>query len=87
MNATTQILLAVSSVAAAAAIGVALANRMATPAADVVKLERVVVVGKRAPAEAPVAVVKLPRVVVEHRRSAATGDTHVAQARQAAPAL
>ena len=54
---------ALASVAAAAAIGVGLADR--TAAREVVTLERVVVVGKRA--DTPV-VAKLPRVVIEHRR-------------------
>jgi hypothetical protein len=57
--------IAIASVAAAAAMGVGLANHTAAPAAEVVKLERVVVVGKRAEA---MRVAKLPRVVVEGRR-------------------
>lgn len=60
---------AIASVAAAAAIGVGLADRTATPVAGVVTLERVVIVGKRA--EVPV-VAKLPRVVIEHRRDTTT---------------
>ena len=50
-----------------------LANRTAAPATDVVKLERVVVTGKRA--DAPM-IAKLPRVVVEGRRA----DTMLAAA-------
>ncbi|KQW49631.1 MULTISPECIES: hypothetical protein [unclassified Roseateles] len=57
---------AIAAVTAAAAIGIGLADRTAAPATEVVKLERVVVVGKRA--DAPV-VAKLPRVVVEARRA------------------
>jgi hypothetical protein len=67
---------ALASVAAAAAIGVGLADRTAAPAREVVTLERVVVVGKRA--HTPV-VAKLPRVVIEHRR-----DTTVAASAQPA---
>jgi len=72
MNATAQnFLIAVASVAAAAAIGVALANRAVAPAAEVVKLERVVVVGKQADVQALV-IAQLPRVVIEGRSSAST---------------
>ena len=60
-------IVAIASVAASATIGVGLANRAAAPAAEVVKLERVVVVGKRADATV---VAKLPRVIVEGHRSA-----------------
>lgn len=74
MNTAAQtFVVALASVAAAAAIGVGLANRTAAPATEVVKLERVVVTGKRA--EAPV-IAKLPRVVVEGRRA----DTMLAAA-------
>lgn len=67
MNTAAQtFVIAIASVAAAAAIGVALGNHSAAPAGEVVQLERVVVVGKRA--EVPV-VARLPRVVIEHRRS------------------
>ncbi|HEY0954720.1 MAG TPA: hypothetical protein VGE36_08190 [Roseateles sp.] len=62
--------IALASVAAAAAIGVGLANGTAEPATGVVQLERVVVVGQRA-VEGQV-IAKLPRVVVEHRREVAT---------------
>jgi hypothetical protein len=71
--------LALASVAAAAAIGVGLANRTAAPATEVVKLERVVIVGKRADATA---VARLPRVVVEGRR-AQPAATALAAARAA----
>lgn len=77
MNTTAQtFVVAIASVAAAAAIGVGLANRTAASATEVVKLERVVVIGKRA--EATV-VAKLPRVVVELRR-AVPRDVVLAQA-------
>ncbi|MDR7267844.1 hypothetical protein J2X20_000473 [Pelomonas saccharophila] len=56
-------IVASASVAAAAATGVALANHAAAPAKEIVKLERVVIVGKRADA-----VALLPRVVIEGRR-------------------
>jgi len=61
--------IAFASAAAAAAIGVGLANSMATPAVEVVKLERVVIVARRADAAV---VAKLPRVVVEGRRDVTT---------------
>ena len=57
---------AIACVAAAAAIGVGLANGSAAPATGVVKLERVVIVGKRADTTV---VARLPRVVVEGRRA------------------
>jgi hypothetical protein len=83
MNAATQtFLIAIASVAAAAAIGVTLADRTAAPAQEVVKLERVVVLGKRADTQV---VAQLPRVVIEGRRAAA--DVTVAQAQPAARAL
>ncbi len=72
-------IVAIASVAAAAAIGVGLANRSAVPAGDVVKLERVVVVGKRAE---PTVVAKLPRVVIEQRRTVPR-DVVLAQAQVA----
>lgn len=81
MNTATQtFVLAVASVAAAAAIGVGLANRTAAQATELVKLERVVIVGKRA--EAPV-IAQLPRVVIEGRR-AAPAAVAVAAARHTA---
>lgn len=61
--------IAIASVAAAAALGVGLADRTAAPATEVVKLERVVVTGKRA--DAPV-IAQLPRVVIEGRRAETT---------------
>lgn len=81
MNTAAQtFVLAIASVAAAAAIGVGLANRTAAPATEIVKLERVVIVGKRA--NAPV-VAQLPRVVIEGRR-AAPADVTVAAAKPSA---
>ncbi|MFT7773112.1 hypothetical protein [Roseateles sp.] len=81
MNTTAQtFVVAIASVAAAAAIGVGLANRAAAPAAEIVKLERVVVVGKRAE---PAVVAKLPRVVVE-QRLAVPRDVVLAQAQVSA---
>jgi hypothetical protein len=64
--------LAVASVAAAAAVGVGLANRTAAPATQIVKLERVVVIGKRADVSV---VAQLPRVVIEGRRGAPAAVT------------
>lgn len=75
MNAAAQnLIIAITSVAAAAALGVALANRTAAPAAPVVQLKRVVVVGQRADGRK---VAQLPRVVVEGRR-VATSDVTLA---------
>ena len=69
---------ALVTVASAAAIGTGLADRAAAqPAAEVVQLERVVVVGHRA--EAPVEFAVLPRVVVTGHR-AAQADVQVAPA-------
>lgn len=64
--------IAIASVTAAAAIGVGLANGTAAPATEVVKLERVVIVGKRADTTL---IAKLPRVVIEGRRSTAAETT------------
>ena len=71
---------AFAAVAAAAAIGIGLANRNAAPATEVVQLERVVVVGKRADTAV---VAKLPRVVIEAHR-AAPAEVTVASAQAAA---
>lgn len=63
MNITAQALvLATVTVASAALIGMGLADRAAKPEVAVVKLERVVIVGKRA--AAPVVTASLPRVIV-----------------------
>ena len=72
---------AIAAVAASAAIGVGLANHTAAPAADIVKLERVVVIGKRA--ETAVTA-QLPRVVIEGRR-AVQSDVMVAAAQTFVP--
>lgn len=83
MNTAAQtFVVAIVSVAAAAAIGVGLANRTAAPAAEVVKLERVVVVGKRMDTTV---VAKLPRVVIEQRRAATAADMKMAAALPAVP--
>jgi hypothetical protein len=71
MNITAQALVfAVASVATAAAIGTGLGEFSAQPAVgtEIVKLERVVVVGKRA--DASMQIVQLPRVVVTGHRVA-----------------
>jgi len=88
MNAAAQTLLfAVTSVAAAAALGVAIADHTtAAPATEIVKLERVVVVGKRVDLQAPV-VAKLPRVVIEQHRVASADDVRLAQALPATPVI
>lgn len=75
-TATHTFLVALASVAAAAAIGVGLADHAAERDAQVVKLERVVIVGQRAQ---PTVVARLPRVVVEQRR-AVPREVTIAQA-------
>lgn len=75
-TATHTFLVALASVAAAAAIGVGLADHAAERDAKVVKLERVVIVGQRAQ---PTVVARLPRVVVEQRR-AVPREVTIAQA-------
>jgi hypothetical protein len=74
MNTSTKTLFtALIAVAGAAAIGLGLATSVTpstSPASQIVKLERVVVNGKRAPATVQTAqrVEVLPRVIVEGRR-------------------
>jgi len=66
MNTTAKTFTATfAAIAATAAIGVGLAYHTAAPATEVVKLERVVIVAKRADV-----VAQLPRVVIEGRRTA-----------------
>lgn len=72
---------AIVTVASAASIGMGLAERSAQPRAGVVKLERVVVVGKRA-AAAPAVVAQLPRVVITGRSMAAQSEAQYAAAKQ-----
>ena len=77
MNITAQALVfAVASVAVAAAIGTGLADTAAQPEQQIVKLERVVVIGKRM--EAPTEVAVLPRVLITGKRSAEPSDMHMA---------
>lgn len=73
--------IAIAAVAASAAVGVSLANHTAAPAAEIVKLERVVVVGKHANMRV---VAQLPRVVIEGRRAVAS-EVAVASAQTAVP--
>ncbi len=88
MNTTTQALVfAIASVAAAAAIGTGLADRTAQPAVEIVKLERVVIVGKRVDQSAARVVAKLPRVVIEGRRTVLPEDVQVADAKPVVAAL
>ena len=78
MNATAQtLLIAIAAVASAAAIGMGLADRAAQSKAEIVQLERVVVVGKRV-VEAPVEYVSLPRVVVTGHSVKPQADVRVA---------
>ncbi|WP_422014581.1 hypothetical protein [Roseateles sp.] len=82
-TAANTFVIALVAVAACAAIGVSLANRTAAPAPEIVKLERVVVVGKRADAAV---IAKLPRVVIGGR-SAARSDVTVASTSMAVPLI
>lgn len=87
MNTTAQALIfAIAAVATAAAIGTGLAERTAQPATEIVKLERVVIVGKRAVAQAPV-VAQLPRVVIEGRHTVLAENAGVAAATQTRQAI
>ncbi len=82
MNTNAQALVfSIASVAAAAAIGMGLADRTAPQATQIVKLERVVIVGKRAALQAPVVIAQLPRVVIEGRRSVPADEVQVADAK------
>lgn len=75
MNTTAKALVfAIATVAGAAFVGTALAERTA-PQGEIVKLERVVIHGKRA--EASVVTAQLPRVVILGR-TVAQLDRHVA---------
>ena len=90
MNTTAQALIfAVVSVASAAAIGMGLADRMAQPKTEIVRLETVVIEGHRVHADAQVATVEyLPRVVIEGRAVQVSDDVQVAAvARQPAKTL
>lgn len=80
-TAAKTLIIAITAVTAAAAAGLGLASFTAAPATEVVKLERVVVIGKRA--ETAV-IAKLPRVVVEGRR-AVQSDVNVASTRKSGP--
>ncbi|MEH0166663.1 hypothetical protein ABT392_04710 [Paucibacter sp. JuS9] len=76
MNTTVKALaFALVAVTSAAAIGTAYADHAAQDAAGIVKLERVVISGKRA--AAPVVTAQLPRVVILGR-TVTTLDLHVA---------
>ena len=82
MNAIAQTFVtAFGAVAAAAAIGIGLADHAAEPSGQVTRLERVVVVGQRT-AEPQVA--QLPRVVVVVQRRA-PHDVVIAQAESSRP--
>jgi hypothetical protein len=73
--------IAIFAVCAAAATGVGLANRTAATTTAVVKLERVVVVGKRTDTAV---IAQLPRVVIEGRR-AVQSEATLASAQAAVP--
>ena len=68
MNITAQALVfSVASVAIAAAVGTGLADFSAQSSPEIVKLERVVVVGKRS-AEQTTQIAQLPRVIITGHR-------------------
>ncbi len=74
MNASTKTLFtALIAVAGAAALGLGLVTSVPAPSTQIVKLDRVVVYGKRAPAAVQTAqgIEQLPRVVVQGRRASA----------------
>jgi len=78
MNTAAQTLaIAIITVAGAAAIGMGLAERTAQAGTEIVKLERVVVLGKRA--VEPVVTAVLPRVVVTGH-SVSQADVQLASA-------
>ena len=86
MNTTVQALVfALASVAAATALGMSLADRAAQPQ-EIVALERVVIVGKRADPQATPLLAKLPRVVIEGR-GAVPADVHVTAAKRMAKTI
>ena len=70
--------LLIGVVAIFAAVGYELVKPEAAAPQEIVKLERVVIVGKRAE---PQAVAQLPRVVIVGRRAAHVDDTQVAVAK------
>lgn len=79
MNTTAKALVfAIAAVAGAAAIGTGLAYAAAPAQPQIVKLERVVVIGKRA--ATPAVVAQLPRVVITGR-SSAQADLQLAAAK------
>lgn len=84
MNATAQTFaIALASVAAAAALGIGLADSTAAPETQLTRLERVVVVGQHAQATPVAVVTRLPRVVIEQARADSPAAVTVAQARPA----
>ncbi|WP_077033123.1 hypothetical protein [Pelomonas sp. KK5] len=73
----------VGIVAIFCSVALELAQASSTPASqDIVKLERVVIIGKRAPA-----VAQLPRVVIEGRRTASADGVQLAAAKVSAKAI
>ncbi|MDN3918841.1 hypothetical protein [Roseateles violae] len=88
MNTSSKTLFVAGLIALVGSTGFVIsAENAAAPKQEIVKLERVVIVGKRAAPATQVAqqqeIVKLPRVVVEGRRAPA--DTQLAVAKSCAP--
>lgn len=80
-SAKTLVLFTVTVLAMLAVIGAALLGSGSRPqAAEIVKLERVVIVGKRNHVEAPVLIAQLPRVVITGRSTPAATEPQLASA-------
>jgi hypothetical protein len=81
MNSTLFSIKSFAFIALTAAAVAAAVLLPATAPQDIVKLERVVIVGKRSAVEAPeVVIAQLPRVVITGRSTAATPDMRLASA-------
>ena len=86
MNTSAKTLIVTTLIAFAGTTGLVLsAENARAPKQQIVKLERVVIIGKRANPETQVAqrIEQLPRVVIEGRR--AQPDTQLASAKTCAP--
>jgi hypothetical protein len=87
MNTRSTTLFATALLAVAGTAGLVISAESAAPKQQIVKLERVVIVGKRANPELQqqqAAIVQLPRVVIEGRR-APDADTQMASAKTCLP--
>ena len=82
MNSSSKTLVAAALIAIFGGAALMFAQAEVTTKQEVVKLERVVIIGKRASAGTQVArhVEQLPRVVIEGRRAPAADGTQLARA-------